>query len=157
MVRFFIFELDIFMIDKKNRRKQVTRLCQWLVKELRFDSGAALAKALNISQSTMSGILSEKPDAAIPDDDLRDRYCTLLNNISIPSFACDRWTIATFTEYMDSTMEPSAFIKYLLDKPIPIRMSVRDIHGSLTESERFEMLEFTIHDLKKNFYLFACA
>ena len=46
-------------------------------------------------------------------------------------------------------MEPSAFIKYLQDKPIPIRMSVRDIHGSLTEYERLEMLEFTIHDLKK--------
>jgi hypothetical protein len=144
-------------MDLKTRRKQMTKLCNWLMRVLGYESGVALAKAIGVSQSSMSGHISENPDAAIPKDELKEVYCNFLNSVGFKNktIACDKWTVAEFTKYLDSDYDPDAFIKYLQNEPIPIRMSVRDIHYALTESERLELVEFFIHDLKKNSYLTA--
>lgn len=138
-------------INYNNRRVQMTRLCQWLVDGLSLGSGAELAKLLGISQSTISGHLSADPEAATPKDELRKTYADFLNGITVKNMQCDKWSIATFTEYMDSNLAPDAFIKHLENKPIAIRrMSVQEIHDSLTDEERLQMLEIYISNLKKN-------
>ncbi len=141
-------------IDTENRKRQMCKLRNWLLKGLKFESGADLARELDISQSTISKHLIAAPDAAVPKDELRLKYCNFLNNIPYANMACKKWTIASFTAFLDSDMEPDAFIKYLENEPVPIRMSVRDIHSALTDAERLEFVELYITDLKKNCYLY---
>lgn len=135
----------------------MTKLCQWLKSELRFNSGAALAQAIGVPQSSISAYLSSKPNAAIPEDSTKQLYVDFLLSLTSKKLRCDKWSIAEFTRYLDSQMDPESFIKHLENAPIPIRMSVHEIHSSLTEPERLELVGIVIEDLKKNSRLQPCA
>ena len=128
----------------------MTRLCEWLKDGMDFDSGMALADAIGVSQSSISGHLSKNEKAAIPKDELKEVYANFLNKITVKGMSCNKWSIAEFTNYLDSDMEPNAFIKWLENKPIPFRLPVREIYLSLTNAERIEIVEIFFSDLKEN-------
>lgn len=144
-------------MDLPNRRRQMTRLCLWLKSELKLNSGAALAQAIGVPQSSISAYFSGKPNASLPEDATKQLYVDFLLSLTSKKMRCDKWSVAEFTRYLDSNMEPEAFIKYLENKPIPIRMSVHEIHSSLTDPERLELVGIVIEDLKKNSHLQPCA
>lgn len=138
-------------MDVNNRRRQMYKLCTWLKDGLGFKSGVELAKALKIPQSSVANHLANKPEAAIPEDSAREKYAKYMNKITTKGMICDKWSIATFTEYLDTELDPESFIKYLENKPVIVRgASVHDIFVQLNDSERLEFVILAANYLKKN-------
>ncbi len=140
-------------MDASNRRIQMGLLCRWLMPD--FKSQSQMAQAIGVPQSMISGYMSGKKNAAIPQDDTKQLFASYLSKSAPKDKLCAKWDVTEFTRYLDSDISPQVFTSMLRDKPVTTRMSVREIASSLTEVERLELVEIVVHDLKKNRFLSA--
>lgn len=143
-------------LNLRNRQRQMQRMCEWL--SVDFDKRQnQLGEALEISQSMISGYVSQDfKRYADPKDIVKERFVEYLISKAPIGKRCDRWTVAEFTRYMDSDLDPQAFTNQLANKVVDCRQPVEDLYSNLSDVERVEFVEFFVKDQKKS-HIFAAA
>lgn len=142
-------------MDFRNRKKQIEAMCNWLAADFEGKQNR-LGKALDISQSMISGYFSQDfEDYADPKDQIKERFVDYLLYKAPRNKRCDRWTVAVFTEYMDSDLDPQAFSEWIKSRPVKVRQPVEDVYSSLSQAEKLKFFEFYLEEQKKNCVLFV--